>query len=223
MAKGVATNQLRLNLNPNAWRSRLKRRVRGKRWECRFALCILSFCVLSTLHSQGIPNQLANTTILVIRHAEDADSSPGLSPQGVQRAKQYADYFEPFREQGMKLSVNSLFAGADSAKSVRPRLTLEPLSQTTGLPLDTRFSTDSPEDLVRALSTEHHGNRVLIAWRHKAMPALLHALGADPESLLPDGVWPGHVYDWVILLRYDAAGHLQTQKLIHETLPVAGE
>lgn len=183
--------------------------------------CIFSFSALITLHPQPSANQLANTTVLVIRHAEKPESGPGLAPEGTERAQQYAGYFEPFNEQGLSLPVNSLFAGADSKQSARPRLTLEPLSQATGLPLDTRFSTDSPEDLVRALSTEHHGNHILITWRHNKIPALLQALGADPEALLPNGIWPSSVYDWVVLLRYDAAGHLQTQKVIHETLSPA--
>jgi hypothetical protein len=178
---------------------------------------------LMTLRSQSAANQLANTTILIIRHAEKADSGPGLAPEGVRRAQQYAGYFEPFNEQSLNLHVNSLFAGADSQKSMRPRLTLEPLSQATGLPVDTRFSTNSPEALVRALSTEHHGNHVLIVWRHNEIPALLQALGADPNILLPNGIWPSSVYDWVVLLRYDSTGHLQTQKVIHQTLSAVAD
>jgi len=72
-------------------------------------------------------------------------------------------------------------------------------------------------------SREHatlYGDSVLIAWRHKKFPALLKALNVDPTLLLPDGVWPDSVYDWVILLRYDAHGHLQIQKLIHEPNPL---
>jgi hypothetical protein len=41
------------------------------------------------------------------------------------------------------------------------------------------------------------------------MPALLRALGADPAALLPQGVWPEGVFDWVIELRYDGAGRLR--------------
>jgi hypothetical protein len=189
-----------------------------KHW---ITLCVFSFAALVLLHSEPTGNQLANTTVLVIRHGEKPDSGPGLAPEGIQRAQQYAGYFEPFNEQGLNLPVNSLFAGADSKNSARPRLTMEPLSQATGLPVDTRFSTDSPEDLVHALSTEHHGNHILITWRHNKIPALLVALGANPESLLPNGTWPSSVYDWVILLRYDSTGHLQTQQVIHETLPLS--
>jgi hypothetical protein len=186
-------------------------------------VCTFFVSFLMTLHSQSAANQFANTTVLIIRHAEKADWGPGLSPEGVHRAQHYARYFEPFNEQGLNVRVNSLFAGADSQKSMRPRLTLEPLSQATGLPVDTRFSTDSSEALAHALSTEHHGNHVLITWRHNEIPALLQALGADPNILLPNGVWPSNVYDWVVLLRYDLAGHLQTQKVIHQTLSAVAD
>ena len=127
--------------------------------------------------------------------------------------------FIPFMQTEQPLrSTHS--TGADSADSVRPRLTLEPLSHATGIPLKLQFSTNEPEALAHALFTEPHGDHVLIAWRHKKIPALLKSLGADPAQLLLDGVWPDAVYDWVILLHYDAAGHLETQKLIHEPDPL---
>jgi hypothetical protein len=44
------------------------------------------------------------------------------------------------------------------------------------------------------------------------------ALGADPESLLPNGRWPGDVFDWLIELRYDENGDLFESKRIDEHL-----
>jgi hypothetical protein len=55
---------------------------------------------------------------------------------------------------------------------------------------------------------------------NKKIPALMKALNADPNLLLPNGVWPGSIYDWVIFLRYDAQGHLETKKLIYEPDPL---
>ena len=40
------------------------------------------------------------------------------------------------------------------------------------------------------------------------MPALLSALGANPETFLPNGKWPGAVFNWIILLNFDQDGHL---------------
>ena len=79
---------------------------------------------------------------------------------------------------------------------------------------------DTSEQLSRALAEKPHGEHVLIAWRHKKIPSLLKALGADPASLLPEGQWPDSVYDWVILLHFDATGHVDQQQLIHEPDPL---
>lgn len=65
-----------------------------------------------------------------------------------------------------------------------------------------------------------HGNHILIAWRHNQIPDLLTALGANPAQLLPDGVWPNSVFDWVIYLHYDAQGHLAVERKIQELEPL---
>jgi hypothetical protein len=183
-------------------------------------LAAAALCSTAALHAQESHNLLANTTVLIIRHAEKPASGASLTPEGFARARKYAHYFAPFHAEGETVRINALYAGADSADSVRPRLTLEPLSHAIGVPLNTEFRTNESDALVHALSTAPHGNHVLIAWRHKKIPALLKAFGADPAALLPDGVWPNPVFDWVILLHYDSAGHLQTQKLIHEPDPL---
>jgi hypothetical protein len=33
-------------------------------------------------------------------------------------------------------------------------------------------------------------------------------LGANPKTFLPNGKWPGAVYNWVILLSFDQDGRL---------------
>lgn len=185
------------------------------------------FCALTSIvfaipfaQAQSAANHLANATVLVIRHAEKPKSGSGLTPQGIARAEKYAHYFHPFIDGGTKVEIDALYAGADSTESVRPRLTLEPLSHVTGLPLNTEFPTNEPEQLARALVEKPHGEHVLIAWRHKKIPALLKALGADSATLIPGDVWPDSVYDWVILLHFDAAGRLDRQQLIHEPNPL---
>ncbi len=49
---------------------------------------------------------------------------------------------------------------------------------------------------------------MLVSWRRTETTSLLRALGAKPESLLPGGVWPESVFDWVLVLQYDARGRL---------------
>jgi len=173
-----------------------------------------------SVHSQSSKNYLANNTVLIIRHSEKPESGSGLTEMGEARARLYAKYFQPFQEGGLTVPVDSLYAGADSEKSHRPRLTLEPLSKATGLSIHLKFGTKDSESLVYELKTEPHGQHPLIAWRHGDMPALLTAFGASPEKLLPNGQWPDDVFDWVVVLTMGPDGQLSSAKLIHEQLKV---
>ena len=76
---------------------------------------------------------LNNAVILIIRHAEDADSGDGLSSVGDARAKAYASYFKNFTVDGQPLKLDYLFAAKDSRNSHRPRLTIEPIGKELGL------------------------------------------------------------------------------------------
>lgn len=162
-------------------------------------------------------DHLAGNTVLIVRHAEKPLLGRELTRTGEARAEAYVHYFEPFHDAGRKLRVNALYAGADSADSVRPRLTLEPLSAATGIPLDSSVSTKDPAALVALLRTHSHGNHPLVAWRHGSIPALLSAFGASPDLVL-GGEWPNDVYDWVIVLNFDRSGHIRSERLVKETL-----
>ena len=163
-------------------------------------------------------NYLSNNTILIIRHAEKSpESGKGLTHRGESRAQLYIKYFSPFHDGGLNLKIDSLYAGADSKNSFRPRLTLEPLSKATGIPLQDEIGTKDTELLVAELKSHAHGLHPLIAWRHSEMPDLIRAFGGSP-GLLPDGRWPDDVYDWVIVLTTGPNGELTSSRLIHENL-----
>jgi broad specificity phosphatase PhoE len=142
---------------------------------------------VSPLAAQIKRDSLAGETVLIVRHTEKPDEGIGLTPQGEARARAYAGYFEPFHEDGLSVRVDALYAGADSDKSIRPRLTLEPLQRATGLPLHTNIGTKDSAALVRELRQTKHGEHPLVAWRHSEIPALLEAFGASPQALLPSG------------------------------------
>jgi len=168
--------------------------------------------------AQEVRNYLANNTVLIIRHSEKPDTGTGLNAAGEIRARLYTKYFQPFQEEGLSIQVDSLYAGADSKNSYRPRLTLEPLSKSSGMPLHSNLGTKDSELLVQALRTEAHGQHPLIAWRHGEIPTLLRAFGASPEELLPNGQWPDDVFDWVIVLTIGPDGKLTSEKRIRESL-----
>ena len=185
-------------------------------------LIVLSFSMMVLVGAAAQTpggDQLAGDTVLIVRHAEKPKVGRELTPEGESRARAYARYFEPFQEDGMRFNVDALYAGADSDNSIRPRLTLEPLSRATGLKLDTTIGTKDPEALVRLLRTQTHGTHPLVAWRHGEIPALVQAFGASAD-LIPGGKWPDDTYDWVVVLTFDGEGHLRTQKLLTEHLPL---
>ena len=186
----------------------------------RVALTVLVMGMVcsSSAQTQSARNYLADNTVLIIRHSEKPEVGTGLTPIGEARAQLYIKYFQPFQEEGLSVPVDCLYAGADSQSSIRPRLTLEPLSKATGLPLHLKVGTKDSEALVLQLKTEAHGRHPLIAWRHGEIPALLRAFGASPEKLLPDGKWPDDVFDWVILLTTGPDGQLSSARLIREHL-----
>jgi hypothetical protein len=190
------------------------------RFKALLMVVILHGVSLPYMNSQTSNNYLANNTVLIIRHSEKPESGTGLTQMGEARARLYVKYFQPFQEEGLSVPVDSLYAGADSEKSHRPRLTLEPLSKATGLPLHLKIGTKDSEALVLELKTEAHGRHPLIAWRHGDMPALLTAFGASPEKLLPNGQWPDDVFDWVVVLTMGPDGKLSSARLIHEQLKV---
>jgi hypothetical protein len=161
---------------------------------------------------------LKGTTVLIIRHAEKPDKGYDLTPAGYQRAKAYVHYFQNFTVDGKPVRLDYLFAAADSNGSHRPRLTLEPLSKATGLPIDQRFGAKQYQELADELRTKPHGEHILICWHHGDIPGLLSALGANPEKLLPKGKWPDDVFGWMIQLHYDEKGQLVEAKCINENL-----
>jgi hypothetical protein len=179
------------------------------------------FALILVAHAQDGPK---NSVVLIIRHAEDADSGDGISPLGEKRAEAYTNYFREFTVDSKRLEPNAVFAAKDSKKSHRPRLTVEPFAKAANVKIDTRFGNNQSAELAADLCANQQGKVILICWRHGYIPALLRALGAEPKSFLPNGRWPGSVYDWVILLSYDQDGRLipSSSKKIDEHLMPGG-
>jgi hypothetical protein len=170
-----------------------------------FTPILFAFALIVVTHAQEGPK---DTVVLIIRHAEDGATDPGLTPSGQERAEAYKDYFLKFTVDSKRLCPDVVFAAKDSKKSHRPRLTVEPFAKAAKLKIDSRFGNDQSAELAADLRANHQGKVILICWRHPYVPDLLHALGAKPKSFLPGGKWPSAVYDWVILLSYDQDGRL---------------
>ena len=161
-----------------------------------------------------------NSVILIIRHAENPPDGHGLSPRGKERAQAYRNYFLNFTVDSKRREPQAVVVAADSKQSHRPRLTVEPFAKAANLAIDNRFANKQPVDLAAELRANYQGKVILICWHHGQIPALLRALGAAPETLLPNGKWPRDVYDWVIMVSFDENGHVipQSTKQINEHL-----
>jgi len=163
-----------------------------------------------------------NAVVLIIRHAEDPANGHGLSARGEERAKAYKNYFLNFTVDSKAREPNAVVVAADSKQSHRPRLTVEPFAKAAKLPIDNRFANKQPADLAAELRANYQGKVVLICWHHGQIPALLRALGAAPENILPNCKWPRDVYDWVILLSFDQDGRLipaSSKRITEHLLP----
>lgn len=170
-------------------------------------------------HAEG---RLSGATIFIIRHAEKTGIGTGLSAAGAMRADAYAAYFEHLKLDGRRVHIDSLVASTDSAKSARPRLTLEPLSGATGMPILQPCSSGNVGCLVDWLRAQPARQTTLISWHHSKIDRILTALGVSERELLPAGRWPSDSFDWVIALRFDTSGHVIPGKaeLLHEPMSV---
>ena len=179
----------------------------------RFCLLIITWlAAFSPVLAQSPANPLQDAVILIIRHAEKPESGDGLAPAGQKRAEAYVNYFKTFTVNSKPLHLDALFATADSKNSRRPRLTVEPLSRALHLPVNNRVKDKDFQQLVDELKSRSHGKEILICWHHGEIPSLIRGLGAEPETLLPEGKWPANIFSWVIELHYDHAGHLVPEK-----------
>ena len=172
---------------------------------CLFIALIYASAFLAVVDAQEGPK---NSTVLIIRHAEDPPNGHGLSSRGKERAKAYIKYFQNFTIDGKRQEPQAVLVAADSKQSHRPRLTVEPFAKAANLPIDRRFANKQPSDLAAELRANYQGKVILICWHHGQIPAVLRALGANPETLLPNGKWRKDVFDWVIMVSFDENGRL---------------
>ena len=189
------------------------------RYKYLFIAVIYGSVLLAVANAQEGPK---NSVVLIIRHAEDPANGHGLSPRGEERAEAYKNYFQNFTVDSKRRQPETVLVAADSKQSHRPRLTVEPFAKAANLPIDSRFGNKQPTDLAAELRANHQGKVILICWHHGEIPDLLRALGAAPETLLPNGKWPKTVYDWVIMASFDENGHAipeSTKRLSEHLLP----
>jgi hypothetical protein len=159
-----------------------------------------------------------NTNVLLIRHAEKPDDGDtGLAVAGQERAQAYVVFFQNYAIGSHPVKLGAIFASSDSKKSHRPRLTVTPLAEALGLAIDLKYADDDVKAAAAAI-LELDGIDVLVCWHHGKILELAHKLGAPKHTLPPK--WPGHVFGWLLELRFDGHGKLAVevvdQKLMYD-------
>lgn len=139
--------------------------------------------------------------ILIIRHAEKPDdpADPNLSPDGYRRAWALANLIPS--EFG---TPDFLFACRKSRASNRPIETITPLSQVTGVPIDSTFRDKDYAALGQEIlsDSKYSDKFLLVCWHHEEIPGLARALGAQDAP----SQWPAESFDRIWRLTYDDVG-----------------
>jgi phosphohistidine phosphatase SixA len=142
------------------------------------------------------------TSILIMRHAEKSDDplNRDLTDKGRQRATALATFIpERFGP------VHFIFATSDSLHSARPRESVEPLSQATGIAIDARYADQDYGALAHELRSNpaYTDKTIVLCWHHGNIPNLMHSLGArDGEYPYP---WGRYVFDLILHTTFDGA------------------
>jgi hypothetical protein len=163
---------------------------------------------------------LADSTVFLIRHAEDDPAGgSGLSPAGQARADAYASLFSNLptgRRTETETQIDYLFATHSTDGSARPYLTLKPLakrlSRETGkkVKIHDQFHNHQHQQLAEQLlgSDKYAGKTIVICWHHKKILSLADEIlrcAALPKSARWPNEWPDDVYGWLLRLSFDAS------------------
>jgi hypothetical protein len=153
----------------------------------------------------------APATVLVMRHAEKlADvANPHLSPAGEARATALAAYIPT-----TFWVPDFIFATMISKHSARPIETVTPLSQQTGVAINSDLADQEYGVLARDLLTDatYAGKHVLVCWHHGNIPPMLRALGAAVGTY--SDPWDPPVFNLILKLDYGSVGAPDVSKIV---------
>jgi hypothetical protein len=156
-----------------------------------------------------------NATILLIRHGEKPATSGDvrLTTAGAARAQAYIVSIPQYLlAADVPSRLRHIVAAADSTGSHRSRLTVDPLSQALGLPVDATHADADFPTLAAALSRDarYDDGATLVCWHHENLLAIALALGVRPERLPHSATWPeawpADVFGWLLQICFDADG-----------------
>lgn len=174
-----------------------------------------------------------STTVILIRHAEKVDPrdgafnvgldgrarTTGLSVRGWQRAGALVPLFTPQgapRRDPRLATPMAIYAASDRPRSHRPTLTVGPLAEALGLPVQSAFRSGRDEEalLTDALAID---GPVLVCWRHDDLPRFVRTLVGGDTPLR----WASSCYDEVWVLAQAPSGRW-VRHVVHPAL-LAGD
>lgn len=123
----------------------------------------------------------ATTVVVVVRHAEVenlADSDPGLSVDGRERAARLAKMLSQARPER---ALDAIF----TSEFRRTQQTATPLSESLGLTLNI-VPAATWSTLPRKITREHRGEYVFVAGNSTSIPALIEALSGQKVTVRED-------------------------------------
>jgi hypothetical protein len=148
--------------------------------------------------------------LLLIRHAEKLTGevkSVHISPEGEKRAELLHELFEKSEQRPNPFpKPDFILAASNSASSHRPKETVAPLAKRLELKVNDDHPNDDVDGFVNYLfsTPKYAGKVVLVAWRHKTIPALAEKLGAAdaPKE------WKDDQFARVWDFQFDEKGHV---------------
>ena len=150
--------------------------------------------------------------VILMRHAEKTGrlGDSGLSALGEARARALAADWPGF----LGGDPDALIACRSTPKSTRPVDTVQPLAQRLGLAINDRWGTQDYAAVAAAVGAgrAYESRRVLICWRHDALPQLAASFGVAAP------MWPDDLYD-VFWLLEDNGGALRL-RIENQQIPI---
>jgi phosphohistidine phosphatase SixA len=142
--------------------------------------------------------------VLLIRHAEEPEKGPDLSPRGQERAKALVKLFN-----GRFPKPTAIYATASSKASSRPVETVQPLAEILRLKVNERYAEVKYKTMADAILADHSatGQHVLVCWHHGTLPELAEALGVEKAPK-----WPETRYDGLWVIRYNTGKAVLTEE-----------
>jgi broad specificity phosphatase PhoE len=136
------------------------------------------------------------TTVLVVRHAEKADTSydPPLAEAGARRAQALVPVAQ-------EAGVGAIY----SSQFVRNRETVRPLAERVGVPItEMEVNIDEPGDygqrVARDVLAKHRGKTVVVVSHLNTIPAILEGLTGQPVAPLDNAQYANL---WVVIVPPD--------------------